>query len=62
MVWIVDEDGRLRFRKVDVARVQGDTALVRAGLENGEKLIITPLKAATDGMTVRIGEVKESQS
>jgi RND family efflux transporter MFP subunit len=61
MVWIVDEDGRLRFRKVDVARVQGDRALVRAGLENGEKLIITPLKAATDGMTVRIGEVKESQ-
>ncbi len=62
MVWIVDEDGRLRFRKVDVARVQGDRALVRAGLEDGEKLIITPLKAATDGMTVRIGEVKESQS
>lgn len=62
MVWIVDEDGRLRFRKVDVARVQGDEALVQAGLVDGERLVITPLKAATDGMTVRIGEVKESQS
>jgi len=62
VVWIVDDGGRLRFRKVDVARVQGDRAIVSAGLENGEKVIITPLKAATDGMAVRIGEVKESQS
>jgi hypothetical protein len=45
-----------------VARVQGDEALVQAGLVDGERLVITPLKAATDGMTVRIGEVKESQS
>jgi RND family efflux transporter MFP subunit len=59
VVWIVDKDSRLRFRKVDVARVQGDRAVVRAGLENGEKVIITPLKAATDGMAVRIVEVKE---
>jgi len=62
VVWIVDEGGRLRFRKVDVARIQGDRALVGAGLENGDKVIITPLKAVTDGMAVRIGEVKEGQS
>ncbi len=62
VVWIVDDGGRLRFRKVDVARIQGDRAIVRAGLENGAKVIITPLKAVTDGMAVRVGEVKETQS
>lgn len=52
-VWVVDENGRLRFRTVDVARLQGDEALVQAGLDNGQRLVITPLKAVTDGMAVR---------
>jgi RND family efflux transporter MFP subunit len=60
IVWVVDESSRLRFRKVDVARVYGDEAVVRAGLEDGERVVITPLKAVTNGMSVRIGEVKGS--
>jgi hypothetical protein len=60
-VWVVDEDGRLYFREVDVARVQGDEALIQAVLEDGERLVITPLKAVTDGMAVRIAQVMESE-
>ena len=54
-VWVVDKDDRIRFRKVDVALLQGDEAIVRDGLEDGERLVITPLKAVTDGMAVRTG-------
>ncbi|PXF56214.1 MAG: hypothetical protein C4B58_14280 [Deltaproteobacteria bacterium] len=54
-VWIVDKDNRIRFRKVDVALFQGDEAIVRDGIEDGERLVITPLKAVTDGMAVRTG-------
>ncbi len=53
VVWVVDKDSRLRFRQVDVARVQGDDAMVQAGLEDGERVVITRLKAVTNGMTVR---------
>jgi RND family efflux transporter MFP subunit len=53
-VWVMDDNGRLRFRQVDVARLQGDEVVVRSGLENGEILVTTPLKAVTDGMEVRV--------
>jgi RND family efflux transporter MFP subunit len=58
VVWVVDSDGRLHFRKVDVARVQGDEVMVQHGLENGEMVAITPLEAVTDGMAVRVGTDK----
>jgi len=60
VVWVVDNDGRLHFRKVDVARVQGDDVMVQDGLKDGERVVTTPLKAVTNGMAVRIGEVKET--
>jgi RND family efflux transporter MFP subunit len=53
-VWVMDDNGRLRFRKVDVARLQGDEVVVSSGLEDGEILVTTPLKAVTDGMAVRV--------
>jgi RND family efflux transporter MFP subunit len=59
MVWAVDKDGRLHFRKVDVARLQGDEVVVQAGLKDGERIVITPLKAVTDGMAVRAESVEE---
>jgi RND family efflux transporter MFP subunit len=63
VVWVTDEENRLRFRKVDVARVQGDKVVVEAGLKDGERVVITPLKAVTDGMTIRhVPVIKESAS
>jgi multidrug efflux pump subunit AcrA (membrane-fusion protein) len=59
-VWVVDEDDRLHFRKIDVALLQGDKAIVQDGLEDGERLVITPLKAVTDGMAVQTVDSKES--
>lgn len=62
VVWVTDVENRLRFRKVDVARVQGDTVVVEAGLKEGERVVITPLKAVTDGMTIRHVPVEEESA
>ena len=53
MVWVVDKNNRLNFRKVEIARFQGDNILVISGLEGGESVVVTLLKAVTDGMVVR---------
>lgn len=59
VVWLVGKDGRLHFRKVEVARIQGESVLVKAGLKDGDVVAISSLKAVTDGMDVRNVLVKE---
>lgn len=56
IVWVVDKDGVLRFRKVEVARTYGAETLIKSGLANGEKVITTPLQAVNDGMSVRVAQ------
>ena len=54
MVWVVNDKGRLQFRQVKVARIQGGEVIVEGDLADGETVVITPLKAVTDGMAVRV--------
>jgi len=61
VVWLVDKEGRLRFQKVDVALVQGDQVMVKGALKGGERLVVTPLKAVTDGMGVRTVPAEEDK-
>jgi len=60
VVWIVNEENRIVFRPVDVALIQGDHVVIRTGLATGERLVLTPLKTATDGMRVRIAPSEEA--
>ena len=62
IVWVVNDEGILKFRAVKVARYQGDGILIESGLSNGEMVVISPLKAVTDGMIVRTVPAKESNS
>ncbi len=55
-VFVIDADDRLRARSVDVLRTAGDEVIVRAGLAAGERVCISPLQSAIDGMRVRIAE------
>ena len=55
-VLVVDEDSRLRFREVEVVRREAERVLVGAGLEAGERVAISPLRAVVDGMAVRVAE------
>ncbi|NNG00107.1 MAG: efflux RND transporter periplasmic adaptor subunit [Desulfobacteraceae bacterium] len=55
-IWQIDEHHRLRLRQVDILRMYGDVALIGGGLKIGDRLVISPLKAVTDGMRVRTGD------
>jgi RND family efflux transporter MFP subunit len=60
---VVDEESRLRFREVEVLRLQDEDALIRAGLEEGELVCLSAIAAPVDGMAVRtVPEVPESPS
>jgi multidrug efflux pump subunit AcrA (membrane-fusion protein) len=53
-VLVVDAESRLRFRRVDVLRTEHERVIVGAGLEPGERICISPLRAVTNGMRVRV--------
>lgn len=52
-VLVVDGEERLRFRTVEVARVERDDVVIQAGLEAGERVCVSPLETVIDGMPVR---------
>jgi len=53
-VWVVESDGRLKFRRVKVARVENQRALISSGLNNGELVVVSSLNVVSDGMQVRV--------
>ena len=52
-VWIADRENRLQIRAVDIVRRERDEILVRGGLQAGEKIILTGLAGAAEGMILR---------
>ena len=53
-VLVVDSDDRLHFRSVTVLRTVAEQAYISDGLAAGERVCISPLETALEGMTVRI--------
>lgn len=51
-VLVVDADDKLRFRAIEPLRLYQDNVLVKSGLEAGERVCLSPLQTAIDGMTV----------
>jgi RND family efflux transporter MFP subunit len=56
-VMVVDADGRLRFRPVEVLRTEGDRIVVGSGLADGDLVVVSRLEEAVDGMRVRSEEL-----
>jgi RND family efflux transporter MFP subunit len=52
-VLVVDDENRLRFRKVRILRRTRETVVIGSGLSQGERVCVSPLEAVTDGMKVR---------
>ena len=52
-VLVVDDQDRLRFRAVEVLRVEGENALIASGLADGERVCVSAIHAPADGMAVR---------
>ncbi|GMG83950.1 hypothetical protein LNKW23_31640 [Paralimibaculum aggregatum] len=49
-VFVADAENRLRVREVAVRAVQGSDALIAAGLEFGERVVVSDLSPAIEGM------------
>jgi len=58
-VYVVDSSGRLEFRRVAILRTDREQVLVRAGLEAGEKVCVSSLETAVNGMMVQVAEPQE---
>ena len=55
-VLVVDADNRLSFRQVSVLRVEHDEVLISKGLEDGERVCVSPLQTVVEGMLVQAVE------
>ena len=51
-VLVVDAEDKLRFRDIEPLRLYQDDVLIKAGLEPGERVCVSPLQTPIDGMTV----------
>ncbi len=51
-VLVVDKEDRLRFRKIEPLRLYQNDLLIRAGLEAGERVCVSPIQTAIEGMVV----------
>jgi membrane fusion protein, multidrug efflux system len=49
-VYVVDDNGRLEIRPVKTAFVQGEIAVIAAGIGEGERVIVSDLVPAIEGM------------
>ncbi len=57
---VIDDESKLRFREIEVIRQDGDEVVVRAGLETGERVCLTPLDTVVEGMPVRVRDADEA--
>lgn len=53
-VYLADADDRLEIRPVDIQLTQGELAVVRGGLEPGERIIVTDLVPVIEGMPLSV--------
>ena len=56
-VWVAGADDKLQVRKVTVAWLTSDQALISAGLSQGDRVITTAISGAVDGMLLRLQQV-----
>jgi len=52
MVLVLDEDNRLSRRTVKVVQTEGENVIIRSGLRDGQRVILTPMEYIVDGMKV----------
>jgi len=51
-VLVVGNDQKLRFRDIKLLRLYQNDLLIEAGLSDGERVCVSPIQTAIDGMTV----------
>ncbi|MCP4388360.1 MAG: HlyD family secretion protein, partial [Gammaproteobacteria bacterium] len=61
-VYIAGNDDRLHIRPVEVQLVQGDLVVIRAGIEPGERIIVTDLIPVIEGMPLQVAEDPDTEA
>jgi RND family efflux transporter MFP subunit len=61
-VLVIDDENKLHFRTVEVLRKDSETVIINSGLEQGERICISPLEAVVEGMKVRVLNEDESKA
>ena len=59
-VYLVNAEDRLVVRAVEVVRRDRERAVIAGGLEDGDRIIVSPLRAVSDGMRLRTVEADAS--
>ena len=53
-VWIMDKDDLLRIQDVQIVRYEHDNVLVKDSLKDGERIVLTNISGAADGMKLKV--------
>ncbi len=51
---VVDREDRLRMRSVGLLRMEGDVAILSGGVEEGDRVCLSPLATPVEGMLVEV--------
>jgi RND family efflux transporter MFP subunit len=57
LVWVADNESRLRSRRVQVVTINGDEVFIRDGFESGDRVVFTRLENPLSGISVDINEL-----
>ena len=55
-VWVMNDEGKLVIKNVKPVRVSADEVIISEGLERGDKIIVTNISGAANGMRLRVVE------
>jgi len=58
-VWLASADNLLEIRPVEILRLEKERVLISGGLEPGDRVILTTLTGAADGMQLRIAGMEQ---
>jgi len=57
-VFVVDSSNHLEFRPVEVMRAESEQVVIRSGLKAGERVCLSNIETAVDGMKVDVAETE----
>ncbi len=61
-VWVIGNDNKLYIRKTVPLRIEGDKVIISEGISEGDRIVLTNISGAADGMRLRVMENSEKDS
>ncbi len=61
-VWVIDNENKLYIKKTVPLRIERDKVIIREGLSEGDRVVLTNISGAANGMRLRVMENSEKDS